>query len=95
MNKEILSTKTDILISGNDLGIFTYFDNSSNKLITYIANSVFTKNGVSFLEGQLGYDRDGYEDVTFFLNEKGELVVKSENPDRFEVNSDGQLTITE
>ena len=95
MNKEVLSTKTDILISGNDLGIFTYFDNSINKLIAYITSTVFIKNGVSFLEGQLGYDKDGYVDVSFFVNENGELIVKADSPDRFNISSDGQLTITE
>ena len=95
MNKEILSTRTDIIISGSDLGIFTYFDNSIKRIIAYISDTVFSKNGGVFLEGELGYDKEGYEDVSFFLNERGELVVKANDPSIFNIDSNGQLTITE
>ena len=93
--KKILSTITEIRRSLNSLGIYTYYSGSLNSIIAFITDTVKTINKVNFLENHLGYTKNGYPDVEFFVDENGHMIVKSDNVDRFEINSDGHLTITE
>lgn len=93
--KQILSTITEIRRSGNNLGIYTYYSKSLNNIIAFITDVMKTIGGVYFKENHLGYTKSGYPDVEFFVDENGHMVVKSDNPDRFAINSDGHLTITE
>jgi len=95
MAKEILNTQTIINKAGSNIGIYTFYTPRSEDILAFIADSVITKNEVNFIEGELGITKYGYDDVQFFLNESGDLVVSSLDPDRFDINSDGQLTITE
>ena len=93
--KKIISTITEVSVDSGDLSIFTFFGDNTNYLSFFISESEFKKNGVEFIEGELGYSQKGYKDVSFYINEQGELIVISDDPDRFTINEDGQLTITE
>lgn len=93
--KKILSTITEIRRSLNSLGIYTYYSGSLNSIIAFITDTVKTINKVYFLENHLGYTKSGYPDVEFFVDENSHMIVKSDNVDRFAINSDGHLTITE
>lgn len=93
--KKILSTITEIRRSLNSLGIYTYYSGSLNSIIAFITDTVKTINKVYFLENHLGYTKNGYLGVEFFVDENGHMIVKSDNVDRFAINSDGHLTITE
>lgn len=93
--KKILSTITEIQRSLNSLGIYTYYSGSLKSIVTFITDTVKSVNKVNFLENHLGYTKSGYSDVEFFVDENGHMIVKSDNIDRFAINSDGHLTITE
>lgn len=93
--KKILSTITEIRRSLNSLGIYTYYSGSLNSIIAFITDTVKYINKTNFLENHLGYTKSGYSDVEFFVDKNGHMIVKSDNVDRFAINSDGHLTITE
>lgn len=95
-DRKVLNTSTDLILTGPDIGIYTYYTPRLEDISAFITNSVTTQNGVSFLENELGYTKRGYADVSFFINEYGELVVLADNPDKFAIDATtGQLTITE
>lgn len=95
-DKQVLNTGTNIIKTPpDDLGIYTYYTPRLEDIFAFIADSVYSENGVSFIENEEGYTIVGYEDVSFFINEDGDFIVQSLDPDRFAINSDGQLTITE
>lgn len=93
--KKIISAVTDVSVDSGDLTIFTYFGDKTNYLSFFFAGVEFKKNGTEFIEGELGYSQKGYKDVSFYINEQGELIVISDDVDRFAIDEDGQLTITE
>jgi len=95
MAKAVLNTKTDINISGSDIEIYTYYSEFEEIISAFIMDEVKNINGVSFIEGEEGYTIEGYPDVSFFINDDGEFIVQADDPDKFAINSDGQLTITE
>ena len=92
---KILSTVTEIRRSLNSLGIYTYYSKNLNSIIAFITDTAKTINGVYFKENHLGYTKNGYPDVEFFIDNNGHMIVKSDNVDRFAINSEGHLTITE
>ena len=94
-DKRVLTTHTDVTIQGTNIEIYTYYTPRENDIFAFITDSLKTENGVSFVENELGYTKRGYDDVSFFINENGELVVLANNPDQFAIDTDGQLTITE
>lgn len=92
---KILNTITETQRSGNYLGIYTYYSKSLNSIVAFITDVVKNINGVNFKENHLGYTKSGYADVSFYVDDNGHMIVKADNPDKFAINSDGHLTITE
>mgnify|MGYP001026884322 CR=1 FL=1 len=92
--KKILNTATEILRNGSSLGIFTYYV-GSDLLEFFFIFIPETKDGISFVENELGYRKVGYEDVDFFINNNGDLVVESDDVERFEIGNDGNLYLDE
>jgi hypothetical protein len=92
---ELLPTITEIRRSGNAIGIYTYYAQSLNSIIAFITNAVQNINGVIFKENHLGYTKNGYSDVSFYLDGNGHLIVKADDPNKFDIDSEGHLTITE
>lgn len=93
---KVLNTTTKVTTSNGLLSVFTqYIENVSGSIIAFITDTVSAIEGIYFKECQLGYTKDGYQDVSFYINEMGELVVISDNPERFAIDEDGNLTITE
>jgi len=93
--KKTLSTITDIQRSGSTLGIYTYYAQSLNSIVAFITSAVQTINSVVFKENHFGYTQNGYPDVSFYIDSNGHMIVKGNDLDRFEINADGHLTITE
>lgn len=93
--QKILNTETEIQISGSTLGIYTYYTNKLQDIIAFISSSIQNINSILFAEGELGYKKSGYSDVSFFLNNNGDMIVMADDADKFSINGDGQLTITE
>jgi len=95
MEKKILNTNTSINIINNGIEIYTFYSSLEEEILAFITDEVKNLNGVNFKENEEGYIKTGYKDVSFFINEHGEFIVESDDPNRFGISSDGQLTITE
>ena len=89
----LINTKTNLFTSNGHIGIYTFYQKCVN-YINFWINGVPEKiDGVNFIEGQLGYKVDGYNDK-FFLNGKGELIVNSDDPNKYAIDMEGNLTST-
>lgn len=89
----ILDTRTTITRVGNAISIFTYYNDtgSIDYLFFFISDTQGSKNGTSFNEGDLVYEKDGYDDIKVNLTSFGELLVESDSDKTFSINSDGEL----
>lgn len=86
----ILNTKTAVNISGSNISIYIWYQKCLGYINFWINGASGAIDGVSFIEGQLGYKVDQVDDL-FFLNTSGELIVQSDNPDKYSVDSNGNL----
>jgi hypothetical protein len=94
--QKVLNTTTRITRIGFNIDIFTFYTQREEDILAFISEQFGDIDGVKFKENELGYSKKGYTDVTFFINNEGELIVSSNNPDRFAVDQQsGQLQITE
>jgi hypothetical protein len=89
----ILSTKTTLTIQDNNIDIFTWYQRCKNYLNFWINGAPRKIDNITFVEGQLGFKIEGWSD-TFFLNNKGELIVNGEHSDLYAIDSNGNLTTT-
>jgi len=89
----LINTKTNIFTSNGHIGIYTFYQKCLNYINFWINGSPEKTDGVNFIEGQLGYKIDGYNDK-FFLNNKGELIVSADDTDKYAIDSNGNLTTT-
>lgn len=95
MASKVLNTTTIITKKSSTVDIYTYYSEDLEYIIAFISDEVKSLEDVEFLENELGIIKKGYNDVLFFINELGELVVIADNPDKFSVDSDGYLILTE
>ena len=95
MDKKVLNTGTSILLSGNNVGIFTYYKGFEKNISMFISDSVNTINGVIVLEGNLIYQNNGWGNIDFKINNKGELIAIGSESSKFDINNEGYLTVTE
>lgn len=86
--------KTDVTITGNSIGIFTYYS-TLKKIFAFITDTVKNVNSVLFKENELGIVNDGYDNTDFYINSVGELIVFSDIADDFNIDANGELTIYE
>lgn len=93
--EKIISTKTNLTITGSSLGIFTFFTGSIKSLKSFILTAAKTVNGVLFKENELEFQNVGYDDISFSLNNSGELIIKSDSNKSFTINADGELIMEE
>lgn len=89
----ILDIRTTVTRVDNAISIFTYYNDtgSVNYLFFFISDTQGNKNNTSFDEGDLVYEKDGYEDIKINLTNFGELLVESDSNKTFLINSDGEL----
>ena len=88
---KILQTTTEVTLSGSNISIYTYFTDSLRYIKAFIKNVVDWVNGVRFVENEEGFVVAGFDDVDFYLNNRGELIVKSNDDKTFTIDSDGYL----
>ena len=92
----LVPTKTKITITGVDLGIYTWYQalvQGLEYLVFWINGDPQIVNKVSFIEGQLGYTIENNSDL-FFINSDGCLVVSSQNPTAYSIDSNGDINYT-
>jgi hypothetical protein len=95
MTKQTLRTETSILRSGSDLGIFTFYKEFEKNIRMFISQTVQNIGGVSFKEGELVYENIGWGEIDFKINNKGELIAIGGDADKFNIDDEGYLTVTE
>lgn len=94
--KKILNTVTEILRSNNNLGIYTYYlSNCINSLIAQISSVVQKIGGINIKENELFFKQTGLEDVQFFIDSNGNLIIKSNQGKDFFLNDEGELVMIE
>lgn len=87
-----LNTKTKVTQTGNSLSIYTWYQKCLNYAKFWIQGSPTKEEGVPFIEGELGYKMIGWKDQ-FFLSSNGDLMVSSKDPDKYAIDSNGDLTV--
>jgi len=96
MTKVTLNTNTNLLRNGSNLGVYTFYTPYDRNIEAFISGTVQNLNGVNFIEGEGGYTNFNFENTIFFVNELGELLVTSQDADKFSLDPlTGQLQITE
>ena len=91
----VLNTQTNLLRSGSDIGIYTFYTPYESDIDAFISNTEQNINGIPFLEGELGFTFNNWEGLEFELNEFGELIITGNEIDSFSINSEGYLIYTE
>jgi hypothetical protein len=90
----LINTTTRVTTAGSNITIYTYYTESSNLLEFFITSTDTVIGGVSFIENELGYTKEGdlWGDIVFYLNSSGELIVN--DPvlyNQFSIDSSGNL----
>lgn len=93
--KVVLKTITEVTKSIGNLAIFTYFVETLSSIRAFISDSVFQLEGENIIENELYFVVNGYEDVSFFIDENGELIILSDDNKTFTVNDNGELIMEE
>lgn len=94
MNKITLNTNTELRRSSGIIGIYTYYVQYDNNLLFFISNAVNSLNNITFIEGELVYTNNNWSNTYFFINENGNLIVVSDEADKFSINDRGELEYT-
>lgn len=94
MTKAILKTNTDLRRSPGIIGIYTYYVSYDKNIVFFISEIDKTVNTISFKQGELGYTNNDWDNTYFILNENGELIVVSDEADKFSININGELEYT-
>lgn len=94
MTKAILKTNTDLRRPPALIEIYTYYVQYDKNIIFLISEVDGIVNGISFKQGELYYTNNDWTDTYFILNEKGELIVVSDEADKFSININGELEYT-
>jgi len=94
--QKILNTITETQRSGNYLGIYTYYlGRCINTLRSYISNIFQITSGITIKENELFFKQTGLDDVSFYIDDNGNLIIKSNTDKDFSLNSDGELIMVE
>ena len=94
MTKAILKTNTDLRRPPALIEIYTYYVQYYKNIIFLISEADGIVNGISFKQGELYYTNNDWTDTYFILNENGELIVVSDEADKFSININGELEYT-
>lgn len=94
MAKQVLQTITTVSRVSGVASILTEYAPSAEFIRMFIHDPPTVVGGVSFKQGELEFSKKGFEDVNFFINNRGELVVNANNPQQFSIDADGYLIRT-
>jgi len=95
IENKLIPTSTVVSSLNGDVSVFTFFTNALDSIVAFISNLKTTIGGVSFKESELGVIQSGYEDVKFFIDNKGNLIVQSNSDKNFSINANGELIMEE
>jgi hypothetical protein len=89
-----ISTRT-VVTSGQGLIqiLIEYFPDDNINISFFVSAFNQTIEGISFLNGDLGYIYDNLTDL-FEINTDGDLIVQSINSDKYNINDQGDLIYT-
>jgi hypothetical protein len=87
----ILNTITNTTLEGTTLKVDTFYQRGLNYVKAFIAKGIKFFDLVDFKDGELGIKTIGWED-SFSINSRGELVVISDNANKYAIDSNGNLT---
>jgi len=91
MSNQVLKTITEVTQTSSLINIFTYYVEAKEFIKAFIKDIVDTVNGVSFIENEEGFIVSEYDDVSFYINNYGELIIVSEDDKDFYTDSNGDL----
>ena len=94
METKVLTTKSELSKVGGIISLFTYYV-ADFFIRAFISNKKETKNNVEILEGEGIFEYSGYDDVNFYLNNKGELIINSSDNKEWYINELGELIMEE
>lgn len=92
---KLISTKTNISFSGNQIFIHTFYSEPDEQYIAFfVPINDQTVQGINFIGGDLGYTVENVEDI-FEINSSGDLIVSGLNANNYYINENGDLIYTE
>lgn len=94
MTQSRLPTRTRVTLTGNNVEIFTFFEEDAVYQKFRMLDAPENINQIDVLEGELLYQYEGTKD-DFFIDSDGNLIVLAEDPDMYSLNSNGELIRTE
>lgn len=94
MTQSRLPTRTRVTLTGNNVEIFTFFEEDVVYQKFRMLDAPENINQIDVLEGELLYQYEGTKD-DFFIDSDGNLIVLAEDPDMYSLNSNGELIRTE
>ena len=81
-------------VDNNRVSIFIFYEVEGSVVLSFfVPIQDTTREGVSFIGGDLGYS---YENITamFEINSAGDLIVNDIDPTIYSINGDGDLILT-
>lgn len=88
-----ISNKTAVQNINGQLTITTsYFKEENVEIVGFISSNQQNVNGVSFNEGDLGFNIEGTLDYFSLVGE--DLIAVSDDPSKYSIDSDGNLILT-
>lgn len=95
IENKLIPTNTEVTSKEGVLSVFTYFTAAIESITAFISQLKQSVGGKSFKEGELGIIQNGYEDITFFIDLNGNLIIQSKSDKNFYLNSNGELIMEE
>ena len=92
---KVISTRTQVSTTQNAIDIFIYYvDEFVKKLSFFVSVSNKQVEGISFNQGDLGYTYENTNEL-FYKDVSGNMIVFSDESEKYEIDSNGQLIFTE
>lgn len=93
IEEKYLPVTTELTTNGT-IEIFVFYNpDQAFQLSFFVSKLDRFYSGVSFIGGELGYDYINIQDI-FEINNPGELIVSSVDPDKYSIDSNGDLILT-
>lgn len=87
----VLNTITELRRSAGLIEIYTSYLDRGKNLLFFIASSDSILNNIVINQGDLVYTNSNWDNTYFILNENGDLIVVSDEPEKFSINDEGEL----
>ena len=95
IENKLIPTTTNVSSVNGNLSIFTFFTAAVDYIVAFISEIKQSVGGKLFKEGELGITQNGYEDIVFFIDTKGNLIIQSNSDKTFYLNDLGELIMEE